>query len=84
MGLKCFRCGIDAVAICRYCGRAVCKDHVKEGPVIRHGVYCEGAIGAKKEWLEISGGVWCGICHIEPHGSRTEKDKFFIIGREAR
>lgn len=75
--MKCFQCESEAAAICRYCGRAVCKCHLKEGPVIRDGVYCGAALGVKKEWLEIKGGVWCGFCQIKVHGSDTMADKFF-------
>ena len=34
--MKCFQCGSEAVAICIYCGRAVCREHAKEGPVCMH------------------------------------------------
>lgn len=74
--MMCFRCGSEAVAICRYRGRAVCKEHIKEGSVISHGVGW-AAIGATKEWLEIKGAVWRGTCKIKGHGRRTETDKFF-------
>ena len=75
--MMCFLCGKDAVAVCRYCGRAVCKDHIKEGPVMRQGIHCEVAIGAEDEWLEIGNAVWCGICHIMGRGRKTQDDKFF-------
>ncbi len=75
--MKCVQCGRDAVAVCKFCGRAVCKDHIKEGPILRQGIHCEGAIGAEKEWLEISKAVWCGTCHVTGYGRKTQEDKFF-------
>lgn len=75
--MKCFLCGKDAVAICRFCGRAVCKEHVKEGPVVRQGIYCGAALGVEREWLEIHRAVWCGVCEITGHGKKTKADTFF-------
>ncbi len=79
--MKCFICEKEAVAICKYCGRAICKEHTKEGPLVVHGIGI-GGVGAHREWLEIRGAVWCGICKIKGHGGMTEADKFFTTQKE--
>ena len=40
-------------------------------------------LGSTREWLEIRGAVWCGLCKIKGHGGTTEADKFFTHKEEA-
>jgi hypothetical protein len=53
----------DAVAICRFCGRAVCKDHIRPMNYIIT-VY----VGSKKvpKSLVVADAVWCGMCKPQP------------------
>lgn len=61
--MKCVHCGIEAVAICRWCGRAVCGDHIKAMTYIIS-VY----VGGKKvpKSLVVADAVWCGTCKPQP------------------
>lgn len=65
--MQCIDCDTDANAICRFCGRAVCKRHLKTKP------YCSGysAAGVKFVWtrqetaIRVADAVWCGVCEVE-------------------
>jgi hypothetical protein len=66
--MKCTRCGADAAAICKFCGRAVCAEH------IRTKSYASGFGHKVKSYLWQSGSqtgvlvsdaVWCGQCEVE-------------------
>ncbi len=53
----------DAVAVCRFCGRAICDDHIRPMNYIIT-VY----VGSKKvpKSLVVADAVWCGICKPQP------------------
>jgi hypothetical protein len=54
----------DAVATCRFCGRAVCPDHIRTMNYIIT-VY----IGSEKKIpksLMVADAVWCGMCKPQP------------------
>lgn len=53
----------DAVAVCRFCGRAVCPDHIRQMNYIIT-VY----VGSKKipKSLVVADAVWCGKCKPQP------------------
>ena len=61
--MKCTHCAEQAEAICRWCGRAVCGDHIKTMTYIIT-VY----IGGKKvpKSLVVADAVWCGTCKPQP------------------
>jgi hypothetical protein len=61
--MKCWKCGKDAYGICKFCGRAVCKEHVTEMPFVLT-VYCHGQDDAKA--IVVSGALCCGICKPIP------------------
>ena len=56
--MECWHCGRPAQAICRFCGRAVCKDHAKMLPSI---VSVFGDDGKNKA-VVVGDAVWCGLC----------------------
>jgi hypothetical protein len=61
--MKCVHCNDEAEAICRWCGRAVCGNHIKSMTYIIS-VY----VGGKKvpKSLVVADAVWCGVCKPQP------------------
>lgn len=58
--MNCFHCDRSAHAACRFCGRAVCKEHIQTAPYIM-GLY-EGE-GAVQKAIVVPDAVWCGACN---------------------
>jgi hypothetical protein len=61
--MNCIHCGKPAQAICRFCGRAVCKEH------IRPMNYIESIFADARQVyraLVIADAVYCGICKPMP------------------
>jgi hypothetical protein len=66
--MKCAQCGSEAVAICKFCGRAVCKEHVRTktyasgyGQKIKDNLWPSGS----PTGLIISDAAWCGQCNVD-------------------
>ena len=61
--MQCWRCDQPASGICRFCGRAVCKDHASHLPYIMT-VY----IGKKQipKVIVVPGALYCGECSPQP------------------
>ena len=57
--MNCIHCDRSAHATCRFCGRAVCKDHIKVFPFIL-GIY-KGDEGVNKA-IVVPDAVYCGLC----------------------
>lgn len=57
--MECWHCERPAHAVCKFCGRGVCKTHTREKPYILH-TYRTTA-GAYKA-IVVAGAVWCGEC----------------------
>jgi hypothetical protein len=57
--MNCFHCNRTAHATCRFCGRAVCKDHIKSFPYIVS-LY-RGEDGIQKA-VVVPDAVYYGIC----------------------
>ena len=57
--MNCIHCDRTAYATCRFCGRAICKDHIKLFPYIV-GLY-RGEDGNQKA-IVVPDAVYCGIC----------------------
>jgi len=62
--VKCWICGESASAICKFCGRAVCKEHAKKMPYILT-IYDEDEDIPKA--IVVSDAIWCEQC--KPHPS---------------
>lgn len=61
--MKCFFDESEARGVCRFCGRAVCKDHAdKRMPYIAT-VYV-GAANTPKA-VVLADALWCGVCKPE-------------------
>ncbi len=61
--MKCIECGSDAVAICKFCGKAVCKEHVKTNLFISGYSAKMGSWNMEKNAVRIEDAIWCGTCH---------------------
>ncbi len=58
--MNCIHCERSAHAACQFCGRAVCKEHIREAPYIM-GLYAgEDAV---QKAIVVPDAVWCGICN---------------------
>ncbi len=69
--MKCINCETEARAVCQFCGRAVCKQHIQEGRYAS-GFTARGEPGFKSfnlSWssngVVVEDAVWCGVCHPE-------------------
>ncbi len=62
--MKRCRCDETAEAICRFCGRAICGDHVQTLNCIVT-VYPSASKGVPKA-LVVADAVYCGVCKPQP------------------
>jgi hypothetical protein len=63
--MKCITCGEEAAAICQFCGRAVCQDHIKQD-LFTSGFSAKGGFWNMQEnAVRVKDAVWCGVCHPE-------------------
>ena len=60
--MECWVGGEPANGVCRFCGRAICKAHIREMPYLT--VAYAGPRGL--EGLAVEGVLWCGICRPRP------------------
>ena len=60
--MDCWHCRRTAVATCRFCGRAVCEDHVQPHPYILELLKTDGMSKA----LVVEDAVFCGACTPRP------------------
>ncbi len=67
--MKCCRCTKQAEAICRFCGRAVCSDHMQTMNYIIT-VYASLTKQVHKS-LVVADAVFCGICKPQPEPLET-------------
>ncbi len=61
--MKCFHCDDDARGVCQFCGRALCKEHMKKMPAILT-IYI-GAANMPKA-VVVSDALFCGVCKPQP------------------
>jgi hypothetical protein len=61
--MVCYKCGENAMGVCRFCGRGVCsKDHTNM-PIIL-AVYVGEAETPKT--IVVGDALWCGRCKPQP------------------
>jgi hypothetical protein len=60
--VECWIGGEPASAVCRFCGRSVCKAHAKEMPFIIVAYPASDRV----EGLAVESVVWCGVCRPRP------------------
>jgi hypothetical protein len=57
--MNCWHCDRPAHGTCRFCGRAVCRDHAQSLPHIEE-IYSSSQ-GVYKA-LVVAGALYCGVC----------------------
>jgi len=67
--VKCIHCGSDAVAVCKFCGRVVCNDHITTGLFVSGYSAKSGWWSMQDNALRVEDAVACGICHPEYKGT---------------
>lgn len=62
--MRCWVCGGTAEGVCRFCGRAVCKQHARTKPFLFEAWERDGALVG----LAVEDALHCGVCrvHAEP------------------
>lgn len=58
--MNCWHCERPAHGTCQFCGRAICKDHVKTLPNILE-IYKDGQ--GKYKAIVVGDALYCGICN---------------------
>ena len=61
--MKCWKCGKSARGVCRFCGRAVCEEHVSKMPFILTIYVGEHQI---PKAVVVADALYCGICKPQP------------------
>ena len=61
--MKCFHCDEPARGVCNFCGRALCKEHMKTMPAILT-IYVGEANVPKA--IVVSDALFCGVCKPQP------------------
>ncbi len=61
--MKCFHCEEWARGVCSFCGRALCKDHMKKMPAILT-IYVGEANMPKA--VVVADALYCGVCKPQP------------------
>ena len=57
--MNCWHCERPAHGTCRFCGRAVCKEHTQTLPHIEEIYQSEQGI---HKALVVADALWCGVC----------------------
>jgi len=60
----CFHCEQSARGVCRFCGRALCKDHMKQRLPYIVTIYV-GEYNVPKA-IAVRDALWCSVCKPEP------------------
>lgn len=60
--MDCWHCRRTAVGICRFCGRAICPDHVETRPYILE-LFRSGEV---RRALVVEDALFCGRCTPRP------------------
>ena len=61
--MKCAKCGEEAVAICKFCGRAVCNEHIETKEFMSGYTGWGGALSLTDNAVRVEDAVWCSKCH---------------------
>jgi hypothetical protein len=56
--VRCWVCGATSEAICRFCGRAICKLHARSHPYLFQVWRTASGLRA----LATDDAIWCGVC----------------------
>jgi hypothetical protein len=61
--MKCVHCDEAACGVCSFCGRAMCKEHMKKMPDILS-IYVGGANTSNA--VVVADALFCGVCKPQP------------------
>jgi hypothetical protein len=67
--MKCVQCENEASAICQFCGRAVCADHISTLRFVSGYTPMLPRFSKTENAVSVADAVHCGVCH--PEFSRT-------------
>lgn len=67
--MKCIRCEQEARAVCQFCGRAVCEEHIQTGRFVSGYSAKSGFWSLTENAVSVDDAVWCGECHPKYHGT---------------
>jgi hypothetical protein len=67
--MKCTKCDEDARAICKFCGRAVCKTHIQTALFTSGYSAKTGSWSFAENAVRVPDAVWCAECHPEHKGT---------------
>ena len=67
--MKCVTCDKDAQAICKFCGRAVCADHIKESQYPSGFATKLAFWSSARNGVVVANAVWCGKCKVDYFGT---------------
>jgi hypothetical protein len=61
--MQCWHCDQPAQAVCKFCGRFVCKDHAST-----MSTFIAMFLGANDtpKGLAVANVIWCGVCEPQP------------------
>ncbi len=62
--MVCHKCGQPAIGICKFCGRAVCRDHYSTDFPTTLAMYLGDDETPKA--VVVSNVLWCGECDPQP------------------
>ena len=60
--MKCIICDRDAHAVCQFCGRAVCREHIRKDEFLSG--YAKALFSGGSSAIRVENAVWCGICTV--------------------
>lgn len=63
--MKCIKCENEAQAVCQFCGRAVCADHIEERRFVSGYSTKAGVWNFMDTAVKVEDAVSCGVCHPE-------------------
>jgi hypothetical protein len=64
--MKCIKCDKDAHAVCQFCGRAVCRDHIQPRKLVSG--HASALSVAASTIIDVEDAVWCGLCTVRANG----------------
>ena len=68
--MNCWHCERPSVGVCRFCGRALCKDHVQLKPyIVSAYIDDEG----REKVIAVNNTLFCGVCDPRPEPIRLDE-----------
>lgn len=66
--MNCWTCNLPGNAVCRFCGRVVCKEHARTMPYLLQTFTTTNGL----EGLVVDDSVHCGVCRPTPEPVRLD------------